>query len=188
MDAEGGNLQKLTSGKADIYPACTPDGRWVYYASAPAGTPTLWKIPVDGGTPTQVSDHWSMQPAISPDDKWLAVRSLTTKERQIIVTIEVRSLEGGEVKSLPFPQNALLGTPLQWSPENRALTYVATAKGVSNIWALPIDGGKPKQITDFKSERIYNFAWSPSGDLAVSRGTESSDVIMISNFQENEGR
>jgi Tol biopolymer transport system component/predicted Ser/Thr protein kinase len=187
VDAEGGNLQKLTGGKADIESECAPDGRWVYYVSVVSGTPTLWKTSIDGGTLTQVRDRWSMWPAISADGKWLALLTIIVKERQVL-TLEVRSLEGGEVKSLPFPQNAWLGTPFLWSPDSRALTYIATTKGVSNLWALPTDGGQPRQITDFKSERIYNFAWSRKGDLAVSRGTESSDVIMISNFRGNEGR
>jgi serine/threonine protein kinase/Tol biopolymer transport system component len=188
MDAEGGNLQKLTDGKVDFSPACTPDGHWVYYSSSPAGTFTLWKVPAGGGTPTQVSSHLAIRPLVSPDGNWLAVESVVTKEDRTIHTIEVRPLEGGKLNSLAYPDNAEYGRPLHWSPDNRAITYLSTTKGVTNIWALPIDGGKPKQITDFKSERIYNFAWSPSGDLAVSRGTESSDVIMISSFEGSDRR
>ena len=72
---------------------------------------------------------------------------------------------------------------MAWSPDSRAIDYISDLKGVSNIWALPVDGGQPKQITDFKSGQIFNFAWSPGGDLAISKGTQSRDVILISNFR-----
>jgi eukaryotic-like serine/threonine-protein kinase len=184
MDADGGNPKQITSGKdPNIFPACSPDGHWVYYSSLIAGHPTLWKISIDGGTPSHVSEELSFLPQVSPDGKTLAVTSITTTGQTSHRTFEVQPLDGGPVKSLPFPQNAWLNTPIHWSPDSRAITYIATAKGVSNIWALPVDGGPAKQITDFKSDRIYNFDWSPKGDLAVSRGSESSDVILVNNFR-----
>jgi hypothetical protein len=62
--------------------------------------------------------------------------------------------------------------------------YVLTRKGVSNIWQQKISGGPPKQITNFPSGLIFDFAWSRDGkQLAMARGSQSSDVILISNFR-----
>jgi len=48
----------------------------------------------------------------------------------------------------------------------------------------PLDGGPPRQVTDFKSDRIFGFEWSRDGkQLALARGTESSDVVLISGFR-----
>jgi hypothetical protein len=59
-----------------------------------------------------------------------------------------------------------------------------TRNGVTNLWAQPIDGSPPKQLTNFASERIFNFDFSRDGkQLALSRGTETSDVVLISNFK-----
>jgi hypothetical protein len=45
-------------------------------------------------------------------------------------------------------------------------------------------GGPPKQITNFESGQILDFDWSRDGrQLAVTRGSESSDIILISNFR-----
>jgi Tol biopolymer transport system component len=60
------------------------------------------------------------------------------------------------------------------------LTYVETRAGVSNIWSKPIDGGPAKQLTNFKSDRIFLHDWSSDGKrLALARGAWSSDVVLI---------
>jgi serine/threonine protein kinase len=59
-----------------------------------------------------------------------------------------------------------------------------TKNGVSNIWQQPLTGGPPKQITNFKSELIFDFQWSPDGSqLALTRGSLTSDVITMGNFR-----
>jgi hypothetical protein len=51
-------------------------------------------------------------------------------------------------------------------------------------WEQPLTGGDPHQVTKFASGRIFSFAWSRDGkQLLVSKGNESSDVILISNFR-----
>ena len=66
----------------------------------------------------------------------------------------------------------------------RALNYTDTINGVSNIWSLPVDGGPPKQLTDFKTDQIFWFYFSRDGkQLALSRGTQRSDVILIRDFK-----
>ena len=44
-----------------------------------------------------------------------------------------------------------------------AYLRVVTRGGVSNIWAQPIDGSAPKQLTHFKTDRIFSFDWSGDG-------------------------
>jgi len=40
------------------------------------------------------------------------------------------------------------------------------------------------KLTDFKDGIIRSLAWSPDGQqLAISRGTQTSDVVLISNFR-----
>lgn len=184
-DMDGGSLYQLTHGKSDTFPECTPDGRWVYFTSRTSGIPSLWKVGIEGGNPVQVSARFAGYHCISPDGKWLAIVTFTKGEVETMA-IEVRSLQGGEVKSLlSLPNTRSL---VRWSPDSRALTYAAIEKGISRIWTLPIDGGQHRPLIQFTSDRIFNFAWSRTGDLALSRGTESSDVIMIRNFQGSGGR
>jgi len=76
----------------------------------------------------------------------------------------------------------LTSDPLfHFSHDGHALVYINTLVGVSNLWSLPLDGGAPKQITDFKSDLILNFAYSRDGrQLAFARGNQSRDAVMIS--------
>jgi Tol biopolymer transport system component len=73
---------------------------------------------------------------------------------------------------------------LQWTPDGRAIYYIALNNGVSNIWRQPIDGSPPAQVTQFATGRIFNFAYSPDGQqLALSRGSFDSDVVLIKDFE-----
>jgi len=71
-----------------------------------------------------------------------------------------------------------------WAPAGDAVEYALTRSGVTNIWRQKLGGGTPKQITNFESGQIFDFAWSHDGSqLALTRGSESSDVVLISNFR-----
>jgi Tol biopolymer transport system component len=72
----------------------------------------------------------------------------------------------------------------RWAPDGKALDYRLFRAGASNIWRQALAGDPPKQITNFKSDLIFSFAWSREGkQLALARGSISSDVILISNYQ-----
>ena len=48
------------------------------------------------------------------------------------------------------------------------------------LWRLPLDGSAPRPVTTFTSEQILNYRWSRDGKtLAMSRGTLSADVVLI---------
>jgi Tol biopolymer transport system component len=84
---------------------------------------------------------------------------------------------GKTVKTIDIPPTNNI---LDWSADGRTVLYVDTRSGVSNIWSQPIAGGPPKQLTHFKSDLIFVFDLSRDGkQLAVSRGTVSNDVVLI---------
>jgi hypothetical protein len=59
-----------------------------------------------------------------------------------------------------------------------------TRLGRYEILSLPLDGGPPKQLTDFKADQIFWFDFSRDGkQLALSRGTQTSDVVLIKDFR-----
>src|SRR5206468_10153149 len=77
MDIDGSNPKQLSSGStANITSegslVCSPDGRWVVYASINSGKITIRKLPIDGGDSVQVSDKFIYNFAISPDGKLIA--------------------------------------------------------------------------------------------------------------------
>jgi len=63
--------------------------------------------------------------------------------------------------------------------ENR-WRYIIRDQGVDNIFEQPIDGSPGRQITNFTSEHIAQFHWSPDGNaLAVARTHNTSDVVLL---------
>ena len=70
----------------------------------------------------------------------------------------------------------------RWTPDGRAILYVDEKGGVGNIWSQPVDGGKPVQVTDFKTDVIFTFDLSRDGKwLVLSRGSGfTGDVVMMS--------
>jgi serine/threonine protein kinase/Tol biopolymer transport system component len=189
MDADGGNAKQLTSGSGEISPQCSPDGKWVTYTLLGSGKPTLWRVSIDGGAPQQLSDRYTALPAISPDGKSIAC-VYRDEQPNSPLKLAIFPFEGGKPTQIfdvgiSAAGNTLsLEPPVSWTPDGRALTYVVTAAGVSNIWSQPLAEGQTRQLTSFKSERIFWFDWSRDGkQLAVARGTRTSDVVLISNFR-----
>jgi hypothetical protein len=68
-------------------------------------------------------------------------------------------------------------------PDGRAITYIVQKGGFTNIVAQPIGGGAPKQLTHYNSGRIFWFDIARDGQLALARGSQSSDVVLIRKFQ-----
>jgi len=178
MDIEGSNPTRLTGG-ATIQDF-SRDGKWVLYSSANG---KLWKISIDGGTPTQVIQESALRPVVSPDGQWLACFYNIQSEIAVArgQTIAIIPIDGGTpAKTLELPMSG----PFKWTNDGKAIAYIATQGAQSNIWAQPIDGGPPKQLTNFQSEQIFNFGWSRDGkQLALSRGVINRDVVLITGFK-----
>jgi Tol biopolymer transport system component len=181
MDIDGSNQQQLTNGLCDHFPKVTPDGKWVVYGKCVSDdVEMIYKVSLGGGTPIPLTDRPSTLPSVSPDGKLVAC--IWGEQPQFALL----PIEGGPpVKLFDIPPTHVGG--IQWTPDGRALAYIDTRNGVSNIWRLPIDGGPPTQLTDFKSEQVFGFAWSHDGkQLALARGSVSSDVVLIRDLRDRQ--
>jgi serine/threonine protein kinase/Tol biopolymer transport system component len=183
MDADGSNPKQLTFKNTDSIPRWMPDGRWIIYSSWATGKPMVWKVSVDGGEPVMVLDKYAVAPSVSPDGKMLAVH-YWNEQLNSPFGIALFSIDGGEpLKTFDVPVKLV-----KWSQDGRALLYCLTRGGFSNIWSQPIAGGAPKQLTDWKQERIFDFSWSQDNrQLVVSRGVITSDVVLINDLKQQQG-
>jgi TolB protein len=184
MDPDGGNLKQLTEGPGDIFPQSSPDARWVVFQSARSGSTSAWKVSIDGGEPVRLTDKWTANPTVSPDGSLIACFYREGQSNPTIKVAVIPFAGGDPLKVLDIPYSVSGPAGLRWTPDGRALTYIDTKGGVSNIWSLPLDGGKPVQLTEFKTDQIFWFDFSRDGkQLALSRGTQTSDVILIRDFR-----
>jgi Tol biopolymer transport system component len=180
MNLDNGERAQLTNGGFDLRPDISPDGRWVVYMSVIKDSPTLWKISIDGGgAPIQLSDKIAAVPRVSPDGRFIAC--FYRAQVDTYSKFAVLPFDGGEpVKVFERSPTTFVEAGIRWTPDGRALTFIDNRGGVSNVWLQPLDGSPPKQLTNFTSETIFRFAWSPDGKMIVAeRGTETGDIVLI---------
>jgi eukaryotic-like serine/threonine-protein kinase len=182
VDVDGSNLKQITSGdRFERDPSFSPDGRTLFYSSYDGEHLELFRIAIDGGEPVRLTEGFlADNPNVSPDGKTIA--AYYRESGGAPLKIVLLPTEGGKPnKMFDVPQDAC---NFRWTPDSRSLTYCDTEKGVTNIWALPIDGGKPHQLTDFSSQQVYWFDLDRSGKPTLfSRGEFRKDVVLITGFR-----
>jgi Tol biopolymer transport system component len=176
MDIDGGNPKQLTNGELALFPQIAPDGKTIVYVSTASGKPTIWKTTIDGDKPVQLTPNISQYPAISPDGKMVACVYSDSKPGSR-PTIAVIPIDGGE----PITIVKKIGVGrVQWTPDGKSLAYIDSHEGINNMFTIPIDGGEPKQLTQFNSDYLFWFAFSNDfKQLLCTRGTVAFDVVLI---------
>ena len=187
VDTDGSNSTILVAKGMLGSPVCSPDFQSVFYVDW--STPNkVWRVPVEGGASTEIAtglgDSIDSRLVISPDGKFLAY-GFEEHSPEPVNKLAVIPVDGSsparilEVSGWTF-ENACL----RWSPDGKGLESLVTRDGVTNIWELPLTGGKPKQLTKFTSGLMSDFDWLPDGkQLLLARGEMKSDVVLISNFR-----
>src|SRR5262249_49348103 len=150
MDIDGGNPKQLISDDGnDGTPSFSPDGRWILFSSAHGDRLELFEVPIDGGESVRLSQGYlADDPNLSPDGKLLAA-SYREKAGAPLKLIILAPDGGQPQKILDVPETTI--SSFRWLPDSRSYAFVDEQKGVSNIWTQQIDGGKPRQLTDFTS-------------------------------------
>jgi len=185
-----GEFKQLTFGMDVEKGSCTPDGRWVVYTEQQAsdGVGHIFKISIDGGTPTELAHGTKFSPPVSPDGKLIAYgktegQGASAKSRIVVQRLEDDAI----VKEIEMPP-AYNWQKLGWTPDGHALTYVHNTTGsVQNVYMQPLTGGAPVQLTHFDAEPalVPAYAWSRDGKkFAVTRARyNDTDVVMFSGFR-----
>jgi Tol biopolymer transport system component len=191
MDIDGSNLLQLTTGK-DFSPNISPDGRWVIFdsSSSPEGT-GLWKVSIDGGNTERLTNYGAEAPSYSPDGRWIVCQArddpkdpFNPRFRYVVIPAS----GGDPVARFDFPSGLLdYGG---WGPDSSHLSFGATWLDDANVWLQPLAGGKPRKLTNFKSEltnlkseKIFRHAWSRDGStLALARARDMHDVVLMKNI------
>jgi Tol biopolymer transport system component len=182
MDATGSNFKQVTNGKLDASPICAQEGKWVYFMEQ-GGEPKLAKIPFDGGVPQVLSElPTSGTFDVSPDGKIAAFPTLqhSGEHKEMLAVVGTEDGKVAKITEFERPRFGLV----HFSRDGKAVIYPVRQGGVDNLWLQPLDGSKGRQITDFTSEHIFDFHWSPDGkQLALVRGHTDADVVLIRDAQ-----
>ena len=139
----------------------------------------LMKVPSAGGAVSALTDYNSYFPSISPDGQWIACWYFPDQNQPRMVVVPFSGGPPSKVFQLPDTS----GGNLHWTPDGRAVSFLNRVNGAVNVWEQPVLGGAPKAVTHFTSGDIFYFDWYRDGTLALSRGTELIDAVLIRNFR-----
>ena len=186
VNADGSDPKKLTDGQNDIAPLCSPDGKWAYYQDFNRNE--LMRVSIDGGKPeavpgTGLADAFigTIGFDISRDGKMLSVMFVKTVETAPVPVLAVVDLDAGAKPPVRIlnPDVRISGAP-GFTPDEKALVYNIRENGAENVWWQPLDGSKGRQITNFSSDTIQIFDFSPDGKtMGMLRNHVESDAVLL---------
>ncbi len=187
VDADGSHPMQLTNGEDDELALCAPDGKSIYYFDGSSFR--LMREPIGGGSPELVEGSAIPNGYIwgglnfSPDGKWIPGIAATTDPAtqaaiNRIALIDVNAKSAAFTRFLiPRPDFA---EPFSFTPDGKAVAYSIVEDGVGNVWEQPLDGSPGHRLTNFTSDRVRTFRFSPDGkSLAVARMHVVSDVVLL---------
>ncbi|HEU4833202.1 MAG TPA: protein kinase [Pyrinomonadaceae bacterium] len=174
---DGSDPVRLTDTNGNFYPSVSSDNEWVAYDNQATDTKmSVWKVPMRGGKPVKIADKYRM-PVISPDNQLVACRYDEDSDADDVAIFPARG--GRALRYVKVPKQEFQW--VRWFGDSRHLSFVKNDNGYSNIWSYDLDTGAEKQLTNFNSDQIYSYAWSPDyKQVACQRGTKISDVTIIS--------
>jgi serine/threonine protein kinase len=192
-NTDGSNPVRLTD-VASRFPICSPDQKWVYYENDGAGQ--IWRVPLDGSGKAEVVPGSvfpntivaGLRPTVSPDGKLLAIILVNAlnpdvmKPEDKIALVNLDSTTPARILKVDLGATGagLSGGGFQFTLDGKALAYPIRENGIDNIWLHPLDGSSGRKITNFNSEQITDFQWSPDGkNLGILCNNGDAGVVLL---------
>lgn len=148
----------------------TPDGR-IVFISEQSGALEVWIMDQTGENPKQLTNDRSSKstPDVSPDGRYIVFKMGTFVSRI--------NIDGGGLLQLT---NGVDDISPQFSPDGKSVIYTQWLDNGAVISQVPADGGTPRNLTDFVSQKPR---YSPDGKffacLMMDEKTKSWNRIAI---------
>jgi Tol biopolymer transport system component len=154
-----------------------PIGNWVIYDSySTEATQQLWRVSINGGETQRLTDFSATEPDVSPDGKFIACFFIDEGSGDKRWRIAIVPFDGGSpVKVFRHSSGrSIIDASPRGTPDGKGITFIDSVADISNLWLQPADGGKPKQLTDYKQGFVFRREWTRDGKkLAMVRGSEN---------------
>ena len=181
VNTDGSNARRVTNTDRDEMPSFSADGKWIYYNHWTEGKVHIFKSPVEGGAPVQLTQYQAEMPQVSHRGDRMTARYYDDATSQWRIGV-ISAADGKLLQSFDVQLGENGRTPA-WTPDDDGVVYVDSRDQVMNLWKLQLKSGARTQLTHFPSDVIFSYAVSSSGQLAVARGRIDSDAVLIRNFR-----
>jgi eukaryotic-like serine/threonine-protein kinase len=183
---DGSGVAQVTGGKLDRSAICSPDGKSIYFIGRQFDR--VARVPVDGSSKPEAitasfvpNGFLASNVTLSPDGKTLAylVEVVNAQSQIGQQKLALHDL-GTSAPRLVDVDPRITSSGVRFTPDGKGMAYGVVQNGVDNLMIQPLDGSARKQITNFTSEQISDFKWSPDGkSLGVLRNHSESDVVLL---------
>jgi serine/threonine protein kinase len=174
MNLDGSGPTPLTQGPEDLFPECTADGRWLFYAdNRDPSASILMRQPLRGGDAQRVAPA-SVWYNASPDGKLLVlIRKEGTGELQIL---SAETLQ--KVQSFRLPSDLQPG--IAFSADSKSVFYPTQTGADATIWQQPLDTSTPVKVVTLRGKLVKWIRVSPNGKkLGLIVATPTSEAVLL---------
>ena len=174
MDADGRNIQSLTTGEGRrYYPAWSPDGKQIAYVEAlnykGGGPLAIFVMDCDGSQPRQITPYaYYIELSWSPDSKWIAFSTFNA--------IYLVSSDGADLRQLTDQFSDSFPV---WSPDGTYIAFQSTREDPGqhlDIYVMRADGTEIRRLTDDPAHDRQP-SWSPDGEHIIFESNRDSDFF-----------
>lgn len=185
MDADGTNVKQLSFGAGDVGPTCSLGSPWVYYRNVVKQQ--IMRVPIEGGNseivPGTGSPGWILGVpgmGVSHDGKYLAYIAMKSGEHGELKIVVVDLMGVSEPRARVLDADPRVTSETRFTPDDKSVVYIVNENGADNLWLQPLDGSRSRQITNFTSDSIQTFEFSPDGkSIGVLTSHIESDVVLL---------
>lgn len=193
IDFDGNNPTQITfsENENEFYPALSKDGNWLYFLKKSSQGNVILRQNLHDKRLENITQQGTFSPnsfiLLSPDGKFLAFNNIkeTRNEELNEKTSEIGIVyleEQNKVKIFKFPR---INSTINWTSDSNGLDYYENSPEGAKIWRRSLnESADPKLLLTILKTQLFNFAWSADGkNLALSRGKQERDVILLKNFE-----
>ncbi|MBX7172436.1 MAG: winged helix-turn-helix domain-containing protein [Pyrinomonadaceae bacterium] len=184
----------------------SPDNEFIYFAvyqTLDEKTQTkigvLYKVPILGGTRTEVFKDIDSPVALSPDGKKFAfIRNILNEKQSVLIVFDCSTANAKEIKLTMRPlRNRFTEGGLSWSPDGKMIASAAfNSKDATNKMEIIVtnaENGEQTSLTKETWDWLGKIAWLADGSgIAVTSYGENSpnitDEIWIVSYPEGKLR
>jgi Tol biopolymer transport system component len=161
MPSAGGAPRRLTTDYEEGgAPTWAPDGQFLVFPSARAGSRNLWRVSIAGGVPEALTTGPGddLDPVGSPDGRTLLFANV--KRTWAVVVHDVKS--GGRRTLLEKRTPLVFPT---YSPDGRRIALMGrNSRGETHLFVMNADGSNLTAVTDGAGELNIMPRWSSDGE------------------------
>ncbi len=170
---DGSGSEQITRGGNESHPVASPDGSTVFLSLRQGGENHVARVKSQGGEPTVISKGTFTALDISPDGTQLVGPTWSEQDRRSVIALLPAA--GGDpilLRDIPVPTAA-------FAPDGRAVVFPDLRTRPVRMMRRPLPEGVAAYVGPALPAVTFGGALSRDGRLAISHGSQQSDVVLI---------